>query len=193
MRVNLKIIQVISDALIPVLGYVFWEWDLFFILLYYLLDLLVSEVFMHLKTRSVRMKQGGDMFQSMGYIAVGMVLITTVLLLVRIFILQLHPEMNIQEEIIAFWQYKDMGIEQGFLLIPLVVIVGYQRYKMEFIAPRLNERISVKELWKGHLKSLVVLLTFVGIITGLSFYIVFAEWVYLIVLLVVTSFYQLTR
>ncbi len=193
MRVNLKIVQVLADLLIPVLGYFFWGWGLFFIVLYYLLDLLVSEVFMHLKTRAILLKQGGALLQSMGLIGVGIALIVTTLLLVRIFMLQIHPEINLTEEIIAFWSYKDMGIAQGYVLIPLVAFVGFQRYKTEFIQQQKHESLTVSVLWKTHLKSLLLLLTLVGLITGISFFIPLPDWICLALLLGATSTYQLVR
>ncbi len=118
MRVNLRVIQVLGDLLIPIIGYFLWGWGLFFIVLYYLLDLIVSEFFMHLKTRSMRLSQKTSMFSSLGYIALGMALIGTTLLLIRVFMLQIHPEMNLIQEIVNFWNYKDMGIAQGYVLIP---------------------------------------------------------------------------
>lgn len=193
MRVNLRVIQVFSDALIPILGYFFWEWGLFFIVLYYLLDLLASEIFMHLKTRAIRLYQGSAMLHSMKYIALGMTLIVTSLLLVRLFVLQVHPATDILREINAFWSYKDMGIAQGYILIPLVFLVGYQRYKMEFVQQKKNETLTISMLWTAHLKSLVLLLTFLSLITGLTYFIIAPDWVYLSMLLAATSTYQLLR
>lgn len=193
MRVNLRIIQVLGDLLIPILGYFLWGWGLFFIVLYYLLDLIVSEIFMHLKTRAIRLSQKTSMFSSMGYIALGMALIGTTLLLIRVFMLQIHPEMNLIQEIVNFWNYKDMGIAQGYVLIPLVVLVGYQRYKTEFIQQKKHELLTIDVLWKAHLKSLLLLLTLVGLMTGISFFIPLPDWICLTLLLGASSAYQLSR
>lgn len=193
MRVNLKSIQVVSDALIPVLGFFLWEWGLFFILLYYILDLLVSEVFMYMKSRAILIKQGGNRSNYIGFAAMAVVLIGTVLLLVRLFILEAHPELNLWQEIIAFWVYKDLGVQQGYILIPIVIFVGFQRYKMEFLQTRKNETDSVTAIWRTHIKNLILLLTVCGIVAGLTHFIVFPDWVYLLLLLGGTSIYQLTR
>ena len=193
MRVNLKIVQVLADLLIPVLGYFFWGWGLFFIILYYVLDLLVSEVFMHLKTRAIRLHQGGTMLQSMSHIGLSLAFIVTILLLVRIFMFQIHPEMKLTEEIIAFWSYKDMGIAQGYVLIPLVALVGFQRYKTEFIQKQIHESLTISALWKTHYKNLLLLLTSVGLMTGISFFIPLPDLLCLGLLLGGTSTYQLVR
>jgi hypothetical protein len=97
------------------------------------------------------------------------------------------------KEVIAFWSYKDMGIAQGYLLIPLVIFVGYQRFKTEFLLPKKHETTLIEALWRSHLKSLVLLLTSVGMITGIAYFIVFPDWIYLALLLSSTSAYQLLR
>jgi hypothetical protein len=193
MNFNLRLVQVFSDALIPVLGYLFWEWDLFFIVLYYLLDLIVSEIFMHFKSRTIRLTQGGGMMQPAVYIITGIGIIATVLFLLRVFMLNLHPSMNLVSETIEFWQYKDLGIQQGYILLPLLAIVGYQRYKTEFIKPGRHKKQSLREIWTEHFRDLLLLLGCTGAITALSFFILFPEWAYLILLLGGTTVYQLKR
>jgi hypothetical protein len=193
MNFNLRLIQVLSDALIPVLGYLFWDWDLFFILLYYLLDLLISEIFMCFKSRSISSIRGLRMRETLAYFIVGMIIVSSILLLLRIFMLNLHPEINLIAETVEFWRYKDLGIEQGYILLPLLILVGYQRYKTEFIKSELHKKTSLKELWVLHYRELLRLLGYTGLISATSFIILFPEWMYLILLLFGTTVYQLRR
>jgi hypothetical protein len=186
----MKWIQVVSDALIPILGYFLWGWGLFFILLYYLIDLMVSELFMYIKTRAILLKQGGNVYQAIMYILIGQVLLVSTLLLIRIFMLNVHPELNLKQEIITFWKYKDLGIQQGYILLPLVFFVGFQRYKWDFLNARKNETQSVVFLWRDHLKRLLLLLTCVGFMAGLTSFVIFPDWVYLSLLLGTTSIFQ---
>jgi hypothetical protein len=139
------------------------------------------------------LKQGGHVLQTVWYIVLGQLLIVSSLLLVRIFILNAHPELDLRQEIIAFWRYKDLGIQQGYILIPLVFFVGFQRYKTEFLRPRKNETESISVIWQRRLKSLVLLLTCVGFMAGLTHFIVFPDWVYLVLLLGTSSIFQLVR
>lgn len=193
MNFNLRLIQVLSDALIPVLGYLFWDWDLFFILLYYLLDLLISEIFMCFKSRSISSIRGLRIRETLAYFIVGMIIVSSILLLLRIFMLNLHPEINLIAETVEFWRYKDLGIEQGYILLPLLILVGYQRYKTEFIKSELHKKTSLKELWVLHYRELLRLLGYTGLISATSFIILFPEWMYLILLLFGTTVYQLSR
>jgi hypothetical protein len=61
------------------------------------------------------------------------VLIVVNVVFVHITMKALVPTIDFTKEMLAFWKYKDMGIEQGYFLLPLIVIAGYQRYKMEFL------------------------------------------------------------
>jgi len=58
MRVQPKYLLLVSDALIPLLGLFVWNWSLYFILLFYLLDLLAREVLTHVKTKGIYKAQG---------------------------------------------------------------------------------------------------------------------------------------
>jgi hypothetical protein len=191
LRISIKHIQVLTDAIIPVIGYFLWDWSLFFILLYYLLDLFVSEVFMYIKSRAIYLKRGGNAKDVFKNIFLSLLLLFSALLLLRLFIKNLYPNIIFQTEIVAFWRYKDLGIQQGYLLIPLVFFIGYQRYKKDFLGLRTDEKLTIPHLWKQHLKQLILLLTVIGIVSGLSYFIVFPDWVYLTLLLISTSIYQL--
>ena len=53
MRIQPKYIQILGDAVIPLLGFFVWNWNIYFILLFYLLDLLVKEVVIHFKSNRI--------------------------------------------------------------------------------------------------------------------------------------------
>ena len=53
MRIKPKYIQLVSEALIPLLGFFLWEWSLYFILLFYFIDLFIDEVIMHVKSKKI--------------------------------------------------------------------------------------------------------------------------------------------
>lgn len=84
-----------------------------------------------------------------------------------------------------------MGIEQGYILAPLIAFVGYQRYKMEFLLPKLFQRTNMQELWKPHFSAQFVLIGFVAFVIGLSGIVVFPEIVYILGIVTVSSVYQL--
>jgi len=192
MRVNVKYLQLITDAIIPLLGYFFWHWNLYFIVLFYLLDYLAYEVFSHVKARKVSsLKQDNSTWLKLGIVSIVLFVLNSVL--VQITMKSLVPTIDFTKEIIAFWNYKDMGIEQGYFLLPLIVIAGYQRYKMEFLMTGMFQKITIRQIFTKDIQAQLIALGFIALTFGLSFFIVFPEIVYVLGIVLFTGIYQLLR
>lgn len=192
MRVNVKYLQLITDAIIPLLGYFFWHWNLYFIVLFYLLDYLAYEVFSHVKARKVSsLKPDNSTWLKLGIVSVVLFVLNSVL--VQITMKSLVPTIDFTKEIIAFWNYKDMGIEQGYFLLPLIVIAGYQRYKMEFLMTGMFQKITIRQIFLKDIQAQLIALGFIALTFGLSFFIVFPEIVYVLGIVLFTGIYQLLR
>src|SRR5690554_8069219 len=50
---RLRLINAISEAIIPLLGIFFFEWGIYFILLFYFIDLVATEVFLYIKVNKI--------------------------------------------------------------------------------------------------------------------------------------------
>ncbi len=192
MRVNVKYLQLITDAIIPLLGYFFWHWNLYFIVLFYLLDYLAYEVFSHVKARKVSsLKQDNSTWLKLGIVSIVLFVLNSVL--VQITMKSLVPTIDFTKEIIAFWNYKDMGIEQGYFLLPLIVIAGYQRYKMEFLMTGMFQKITIRQIFLKDIQAQLIAFGFIALTFGLSYFIVFPEIVYVLGIVLFTGIYQLLR
>lgn len=193
MRVNQKYFQLFADALIPLLGFFWWNWGLYFIVLFYLIDYLSGEFFMHLKSNKRVQFQKSERTQWFKKGIISFVLLVCSFFLIHLALKTILSDINFFEEIKAFWNYKDMGIEQGYVLLPLIAIVGYQRYKMEFVLPKLFQTNTLDQLWKPHLLSQLILIGFSALIIGISGFIVFQEIVYVLGIVILSSLYQLVK
>ncbi len=192
MRVNVKYLQLITDAIIPLLGYFFWHWNLYFIVLFYLLDYLAYEVFSHVKARKVSsLKQENSTWLKLGIVSIVLFVLNSAL--VQITMKSLVPTIDFTKEIIAFWNYKDMGIEQGYFLLPLIVIAGYQRYKMEFLMTGMFQKITIRQIFLKDIQAQLIAFGFIALTFGLSYFIVFPEIVYVLGIVLFTGIYQLLR
>lgn len=191
MRVNPKFVQMIGDAVIPVLGFFLWNWSLYFIVIFYLLDYIGNEFFIHMKAKKIYAFDGKGRTVWIGKGILSASLLTTVILIAHAVVFKIHPEIDLKKELINFWSYKDMGIEQGYFLIPLIALVGYQRFKLEFMVPAKYRTLSGEKLWKSHLLAHYILLGIIGLILGLSVFVVMPETVYLAGIILLTSLYQL--
>jgi len=184
-------IKLIGDALIPILGFFFWNWSLYFIVLFYILDLLVREALVHFKTK--KLQTYSEKVIPNDWILNGVksgFLLVSLLTLVHILILFLHPNILFKEEITYFLTYKEMGVPQGLVLIPLVVFIGYANYQNEFIRPKLFSIIDFSSLWKIHLVELVLLIGCVLVCIAIAYMVKPPEWLYLVVIIGAISAYN---
>ncbi len=190
-RLNPKIIQLIGDAVIPLLGFFWWNWSLYFIVIFYLLDYLSNEVILNLKSKKITTYQEIDSKIWIKKASLSFLLFILGIVLVHLSMKMLHPQIEFYKEFIQFLSYKDMGIAQGYFLIPLIALVGYQRYKMEFLMPARFKTQTIPTLWASHFKMQFTLIGCVAFTIGFQSLIALPETVYIIAIVVVTSVYQL--
>ena len=196
MRIHPKYIQIIGDAVIPLLGFFVWSWNIYFILLFYLLDLLVKEVVMHFKSNRIVKFQteiGLKNTSSKNELKFGF--LSSLLLIFSLFVIHFalvvkDDEFNLLKELFDFWNYKDMGFAQGYILIPLVIVMGFMQYKNEFILPKLYENQSLDFIWKKHIKALIVLLSFSSLTFGILQFVKINDLILVICVIVISSAYQ---
>jgi hypothetical protein len=194
MRLNPKVIQIVGDGILPLLGFFYWNWSLYFILLFYFLDLITKEVLLHLKTNKVKFVQhhNESSFNQKWFLKGGLsffiLVLSTVLIHITIHII--HPEFSASKEIIAFLTYTELGIPQGIILVPLIGFMGYVQFKNEFIKPKRYLTLKFEFLWKQHFTSNLMILAGAGLGLGISYFIVLPEWYYVISIVIVSGVYQ---
>lgn len=184
-------LKLASDLIIPILGFWIWDWSLYFILLFFMLDIISSEIVIHLKSRKIiQFNVENRQYPIRNYTIISALFLMTTILFIHLGILLLHPKMNIQQEIWHFLTYTELGIPQGFLLIPLVFVVAYTSYKTEFIQTQLFMKLDCKTLWKKHitLRFLVLIFCVLLALFGISFKL--SEATFLIIVLIVITLYN---
>lgn len=165
MRVNPKYILLFSDAFIPLIGLFVWNWSLYFIVLFYLLDLLSREVLTHVKTNGIYKAQGLKNKQK--WFRKGLlsgVLFITAVATIHLAIWLLQPNINFAEELISFWKYEELGVQQGYILLPLIGYAAYAQYKMTFLMPGKARIVLMDTLWKQHFVALLLIIA--GAVVG---------------------------
>lgn len=141
-------IQLVLELAIPVLGYFFWKWDTTFILLFYALDWLTAIAFNFLKTfkRLAFTSLKNERKQALIHHSIALFSFLGTLGSLYLVLKAIVPHFSLSQRFMDFLAYEDMGIAQGYVLIPLLVLSGYSAYKREFLLPKLHERKSVKEI-----------------------------------------------
>ena len=121
-----KISSLIGDIGIPIIGFFFWNWSIYFICLFFFLDQFSREVSSIIRMQNVRERV--KLTTRAYFLNTSSFLVCFIA--AHIYVYNLHPEINFLQEINAFFWFKDMGIPQGFILLPLVVFSERMRYKM---------------------------------------------------------------
>ena len=127
MRHQEKIAVLIGDVALPLIGFFFWDWGFYFIALYFLIDQFAKQVFLlpRLVSAQVILPQKAIVF------AKSMLLFLFQILMILLINYQLNPHFNLFQESINFIMYKDMGIQQGFILVPLLFAAEWLKLKTD--------------------------------------------------------------
>ncbi len=191
MQNKLKYVQLFGDALIPLFGFFMWNWSLYFILLYYLLDLFLNEALNHLKANKISNLYGTVVRKSwIGYGTFSFSLFVAVVFLVHIAVFFLHRDIDFSKEALSFWNYEELGIRQGYVLVPLLVFVAYQRYRMEFLFTGVYQRMKMRDLWQKHLTQYPVLFAACGLAIGVNYFFQVDDIAYLMAIVILNGLYR---
>lgn len=173
--------QTLIEALLPILGYFYWNWDASFILLFYLIDWVLFWVLTLLKARK-RIQFSGNIHEKQEagkHLAIGFLCILSTSLAVFYILPNIHIHFSWTERIWAFLSYSDMGIQQGFVLIPLIILNGYLIYKQQFLLPQLFRKYPVSYFTRETVKQGLILSLVFGLVLLVSGFIPFPDEVLL--------------
>jgi len=175
------IFQTLIEGLIPVLGYFYWNWDASFILLFYLIDWLLFWTLTLLKAKKRVEFSGntGEKQVAVKHLSSAFLCILSTSLAVFYTLPHIHPSFSWTERIWAFLSYSDMGIQQGFILIPLMVLSGYLVYKQQFLLPQLFRKFPVAYFTRESVKQGVILSASFGLVLLVSVFVKFPDEVLL--------------
>lgn len=158
------LLLLVAELIIPVLGYFLWNWDYSFILLFYALDWIAFLVFQGVKMRKRLQFTAIVSEKQQAFKTAGIYLLVFIASLIVIYfsILSIDPNFDVLTQLKKFFLYKDMGIEQGYLLVPLTLLGAQRNYRTQFLNLNIYERFTVRQIFKSSLQQHLVL--FIGIV-----------------------------
>ncbi len=139
------------EGIIPIIGFFYWNWGLSFILFFYFIDWVAKEIIHHLGANKIQETQGKSSrtWSILGSFSLGIIVLSIALWLIVMHLRQ--PDFSLKTDWSYFFWKKEMGLPQGFLLIPLVVLSVFMTYKMEFLGLRKHHQITMRNWWKQQL------------------------------------------
>jgi hypothetical protein len=166
---RLKVIQAIGEAVIPLLGFFYFDWSLYFILLFYFIDLIATEVFTYIKVNKIITFQriGYTFQQRYGKLIINTSLVLLLLILSHLFIYFQQSGINFWKAFAEFLAYEEPGfpVPQGYILLPLVIFGNYQQYNSMFVKSNAYRVFSWKKLILSRRRALFISLS--GALLGL--------------------------
>lgn len=164
------IFQTCIETLLPILGYFYWNWDASFILMFYLIDWLLFWALTLFKARKRIDFSGNETEKQIAtrHLAIAFLCILSTSLAVFFILPNIHPDFSWTERIWAFLSYSDMGIQQGFILIPLMILSGYLTYKQQFLLPQLFRKYPVSQFTRESVKQGIILSLAFGVVLLIS-------------------------
>lgn len=122
-----RISSLLGDVALPLFGYFFWNWNLYFILLFFMLDQISRVIFLpqRLKlTETIKSEKNKIFFRQLSLLIIELLVIHSAVFLHQ-------KDINFTKEFVSFLSYEDMGIAQGIILVPLIVASEWIRIKNE--------------------------------------------------------------
>jgi hypothetical protein len=111
-----RVQRLIAEVLFPLMGILFWDWTLNFIVWFYAIDLILTALVNVVRNRKTILP-----------FEIALPFAELSLLFLIIFI----SSNGIGASFFAFLSYKDMGIAQGYFLVPILLLNEWLKWKME--------------------------------------------------------------
>ena len=106
---------IIGDAVLPLVGFLFWDWGFYFIVLYFLLDLGIRALFLGKKIALLP-----SIVLPKGFFLKGIGLVISEVTLLHLLVYFSFKSISFIAEFWAFLSYEELGIAQGVLFLLLL-------------------------------------------------------------------------
>lgn len=115
--------EIVGEFLLPLLGFIFWDWSLYFILLYIIFDYFIRLVYAFWRPQLNNKRQLIRPF----------LFFISFLILSHFYAALSDITWRFDKAFSDFFWYDDLFIPQGFILIPLLLYTEYSRSRMEIM------------------------------------------------------------
>ena len=141
--------EILGDFLLPLLGYIWWGWDLYFILLFIIFDLSVRLFFAFFRpqTRSAQLLLRPSLFY------------LSFVILSHFYMVLTEPTWRFTTAFSDFFWYQDFFIPQGLILLPILIYTERSRQRMELLnTGAFDAKAQVKKLGSRLLAATIILM-----------------------------------
>lgn len=122
-----KISAFLGEVVLPLIGFLLWDWGIYFIFLYTLFDKLSKLLFL-----KVRLNHHPNLLKksfTLTTIIVSFFVFEALLMHISIYFN--FENFSFLDGFVGFWVYEDLGVQQGPLLIPLLLLSEWMACKRD--------------------------------------------------------------
>lgn len=176
-----NLIQKFGEAILPLVGFYYWNWDWYFILIFYILDVFAKEIIINLQANKIYQTQGGTETYLIWKKSAVISLFIGMATLILVHLIQLTSSINfsISKEILNFFYHKEMGLPQGIILIPFIFLNVWLQYKLNFLKLNMQLKMKTSLMWQRHINYRLFILVWVVITLGLALFLNLKDSVFL--------------
>ena len=116
----------IGDVALPLAGFFFWDWGFYFIALFFLFDISFRSVFLN-----KRVKLLPSMVFENRFVLKGVLLTVFEILALHILVILSISSIDFVSEFWSFLMYQEIGVAQGVVLLPLLILNEFMRIRNE--------------------------------------------------------------
>lgn len=116
----------LGDVALPLIGFLFWDWGFYFISLFFLFDLLFRTLFIKRRLKPIDELKNRRVFIFKAFLFTFLEVI-----LIHCIVVGAFPDVNIGDSFIYFLTYEEMGIAQGVVLLPLLLLNEVMKIRNE--------------------------------------------------------------
>ncbi len=126
----MKKIEIISallgDVALPLAGFLFWDWGFYFISLFFLFDLFFRTLFLRRRLTPLNELKNRNRILFRGFIYSFIEI-----LLIHCIVISVFVHLKISDSFLAFIAYEELGIPQGAVLLPLLLLNEFMKIRNE--------------------------------------------------------------
>ena len=126
----MKKIEIISallgDVALPLAGFLFWDWGFYFISLFFLFDLIFRTLFLRRRLNLLNELKNRNRILFRGFLYSFIEV-----LLIHCIVVSVFVHLKIGDSFLAFLTYEELGIPQGAVLLPLLLLNEFMKIRNE--------------------------------------------------------------
>lgn len=164
-----KIALILGDVALPLIGFLFWNWGFYFIALYFIADQLTKQIFLFFRFKNINLSAS---FKAI-LLSKSYILFFVQVLIIILINYQITSDFNPVKGLVSFLTYKDMGVQQGVILIPLLIFAEWMKLKADRKL-NLSDEIKQKKI-NDNLQLSQIHLAAIGFILGIINFLVLPE------------------